>query len=148
MTFRAATSLILLPVLASLVLGGCAWYGGKPEVPVSEVLVKTNPPGADCELIGANEYHADVSTPARIRVRTDASPLVVTCSMSGYRPAHGTLSISTRGWLTETTDAIADISSDSLAAIGLDSSDSSPSKPQIPVFSANLKPLVQTMIKQ
>jgi hypothetical protein len=148
MTLRAAASLIILPVLASLALGGCAWYGGKPEVPVSEVLVKTNPPGADCELVGANEYRADVSTPARIKVRNDASPLLVTCSLAGYRPAHGTLSISTKGWLTGTTDAIADISSDSLAAIGFDSGDSSPSKPQIPVFNATLKPLVQTMIKQ
>ena len=147
MTLRTASSLIFLPVLASLALGGCAWYGAKPEVPVSEVLVKTNPSGADCELVGANEYRADVSTPARIKVRNDASPLLVTCSLEGYRPAHGTLSLSTKGWLTETTDAIADISSDSLAVIGIDSGDSSASKPKVPVFNVNLKPLFQSMIK-
>jgi hypothetical protein len=148
MSFRTVPFLILLPGFAVLALGGCSWYGAKPEVAVAEVQVRTNPAGADCELIGANEYRADVETPARLKIRTDASPLKVTCTMDGYRPAHGTLAISSKGWLSQTSDAIADIGADSLAVIGIDNSDDSPKRDPVTTFDATLKPLVKSYIKQ
>jgi|GEM_PF-2188084 len=149
MSIRTAISLISLQALAVLSLGGCASYGVKPEIQSTEVVIRTNPPGADCELVGAGEFRADVETPARIKVRNDASPLVVTCSMQNYRPVHGTLVISSKGWLAQTTDAIAAVGADSLSMVGLDSGDSSAPKPvETPVFDANLKPVVPQMIKK
>lgn len=149
MSVTPSISLILLPALAVLSLGGCSWYGAKPEVPSSEVIVRTTPAGADCELLGAGEFRADVQTPARLRVRNDASPIAVTCSMENYRPVHGTLVISSKGWLGQTTDAIAGLGADSLSLVGLDSGDGASAKPaSVPVFDATLKPVVPQLIKK
>lgn len=139
---HAASTLGLLPAFAVLMLGGCSDV--KSETPEAEVLVRTNPPGADCELIGANDYRADVETPARLRIRIDVSPLKVTCFLNGYRPAHGTLAISPKGWWSP----IADIGADSLAVIGFDGGSGNPKQEPVTTFDANLKPSVQSYIKQ
>lgn len=136
-------------LLASLtLLAGCSWYLGKPEVPTTEISIRTNPPGADCALVGVNEYRADVVSPATLMVRNDATPLAVTCTLSGYRPVHGSLTLAGKNWLAKTKHSLSSLGADSLNLLGFDADepDELPAAPK-PVFDATMKPVVPTLIK-
>lgn len=98
----------------AVVLAGCASVVGSSD---SDVAIRTNPPGATCELRGRDGYAATVTTPATLAVPHDAAPVTVRCAAPGHRATSYTLDSSTDGWVWGNSAFI--VASGGVALLGL-----------------------------
>ncbi|HLO78415.1 MAG TPA: hypothetical protein VK196_18320 [Magnetospirillum sp.] len=87
---------MLLGVAGLMGLAACASVVSSTS---SDVLIRTNPDKARCDLAGYEGFSASVDTPATVTVPAAASPVTVTCRAPGFRPSSYTLNASADGWI-------------------------------------------------
>lgn len=94
---RAARGIrVLLGAAGLLGLAACASVVSSTS---SDVMVRTNPDKARCDLKGYEGFAASVETPASVSIPTAAAPVTVTCLAPGFRPTSYTLDASADGWI-------------------------------------------------
>ena len=87
---------MLILIVTAILTGGCATIvkGGSQGV-----TVKTDPPGANCDLTRKGKSVGVVNpTPGTVQLGKGASALDVSCKKPGYFDANGKLSSSFQGW--------------------------------------------------
>lgn len=74
------TIFALMPAL----LGGCA---AVVEGTSQEIVVETDPPGADCDLIREELHIAEVNpTPGAVTIKKTKHDISINCELDGYEP--------------------------------------------------------------
>jgi len=69
--------LLLLPACATIIDGRS-----------QEIMVNTNPPGADCDLVRNNEVVGDIpKTPGSVYIEKTKYDLTIKCNKTGYEAA-------------------------------------------------------------
>ncbi|MEW5728106.1 MAG: hypothetical protein AB1918_09800 [Pseudomonadota bacterium] len=87
---------VTLAVLAAAGLSACASVMGDTE---SQVSLRTNPAGADCQLTGRDGYQASARTPATVTIPHTAAPVTVRCVATGFKPTSVSLDATADGWM-------------------------------------------------
>ncbi len=80
----------------SLVVASCASMFNPPG---SEVMFRTNPAQADCDLSGRDGYRLTIQTPVTLTVPHSAAPITVSCLAPGFRRTVSTLDVTASGWI-------------------------------------------------